>query len=66
MTADTLWKPSAEANRFASQAGVPLPLNLPWRKVTILKQLAAVYAGNTGESQHIAAGRRPSRFDESG
>ena len=46
-----------EANRFASQAGVPLPFTFAMAQSDDFeKQLAAVYAGNTGESQHIAAG----------
>lgn len=57
MTADTPMEAINEANRFASQAGVPLPLNFAMAQSDDFeKQLAAVYAGNTGESQHIAAG----------
>ncbi len=57
MTADTPMEAVNEANRFASQAGVPLPLNFAMAQSDDFeRQLAAVYAGNTGESQHIAAG----------
>ncbi len=46
-----------EANRFISSLGVPLPLNVVIINTDDFeKQLASVYAGNTGESQHIAAG----------
>lgn len=46
-----------EANRFVAQAGITA--SLPFKLIAsedFDKQLEASYAGNTGESQHIAAG----------
>ena len=57
MTAETPMEAVNEANRFASEAGVALPLQFAMTTSDVFeKQLAAAYAGNTGESQHIAAG----------
>ncbi|MFW2178174.1 MULTISPECIES: type II secretion system ATPase GspE [unclassified Moraxella] len=57
MTADTSMEAVNEANRFASQQGIGLPLNLQLvDSEAFEKLLGSTYAGNTGESQHIAAG----------
>lgn len=46
-----------EANRFASSQGIALPLVIEMVNVEDFdKRLASTYAGNTGESQHIAQG----------
>ncbi|ELA08030.1 type II secretion system protein E [Moraxella macacae 0408225] len=46
-----------EANRFAGDQGIALPLTIQMTAVSDFdKILASTYAGNTGESQHIAQG----------
>ena len=57
LTAATPMQAVNEANRFASQAGLALPLALHIASHDDFdKALAANYANTTGESQHIAAG----------
>lgn len=57
ITAETSMEAINEANRFASSLGLSLPLVVTMIAVEDFeKQLASIYAGNTGESQHIAAG----------
>lgn len=57
ITPDTPMEAVNEANRFASNAGVALPLTFAMTDTDGFdKALNATYAGNTGESQHIAAG----------